>query len=377
MRRRCSALMLAPCLCVLLVVIMMLTLLSGNVTSFHKRAGAILQQASADVLCLQEARVSQSGAMKADATARRHGWNLELGKVVPVRSVQARSRANRTMRKVRCTPFQASDATYVATLSKHPLHSCGTACLETRLLRESGRWTRHAISLSKFATNRSQRHEWFHVVNFYGISHPSNAIQATEKRRLFFSVFEEASRLGDVPVAVCTDANYICDHRAVKDLLATEQWLDAAALFAGPDGPEHTFSQNAKWDGYSRQGSSRIDYVFLNRAARQACVECTVRRDFAIKNHLFLQVRFDLRVLRQTYLTRILPKPYPLENVPPLTEDVKTFLAEEAIRQTGFNMTSLRDSSPDAKWRAFGRVLDKYLICGARLLRPMPGVVAA
>ena len=52
--------------------------------------------------------------MKADATARRHGWNLELGKVVPVRGVHARSRANRTVRKVRPTPFQAPDATYVA-----------------------------------------------------------------------------------------------------------------------------------------------------------------------------------------------------------------------------------------------------------------------
>ena len=75
---------------------------------------AVLEQASADVLCLQEARVSQSGALKADATARRHGWNLELGKVVPVRGVHARSRANRTVRKVRPTPFQAPDATYVA-----------------------------------------------------------------------------------------------------------------------------------------------------------------------------------------------------------------------------------------------------------------------
>ena len=113
-RRRCFAPMLAPCLCVLLFATMMLTILSGNVTSFHKRAGAVLEQASADVLCLQEARVSQSGALKADATARRHGWNLELGKVVPVRGVHARSRANRTVRKVRPTPFQAPDATYVA-----------------------------------------------------------------------------------------------------------------------------------------------------------------------------------------------------------------------------------------------------------------------
>ena len=352
---------------------MMLTILSGNVTSYHKRAGAVLEQATADIVCMQEARISQIAAVKAAATAREHGWNIELGNIVPLRKV--RSRFSHAKRHKRCSPFQSNEATYVATLSKYPLHSCGTACPEAKLLKESGRWTRYAISLNKMDPNKPTRHDWFHVVNFYGISHPANAIQVTEKRRLFFSAFEEATRLGDVPVAVCTDANYASDHKVIKDLLSTGQWFDAAALFAGPQGPDNTFSQSTKWDGVSRVGSSRPDYVFLNQAARQACVECSVRRDFAIKNHLFLQVKFDVRILRQNFLTRILPKPFPMDNIPAMDDETKDFLAQEAMKHVGFTLEAVQSDQQDTKWRKFGQVIDRYLElrCAASTQRPGSG----
>ena len=77
-----------------------------------------------------------------------------------------------------------------------------------------------------------------------------------------FSVFEEASRLGDVPVAVAMDANYASSNKVIRDILATNQWWDAVSLYAGADGPDNTFSQDDKWNGHSRQNSTRPDYVF-------------------------------------------------------------------------------------------------------------------
>lgn len=131
-----------------------------NVARYSKRADAILAQAaSADVIAIQEARTSMAAAFKAPAIAR----NFQRA----CKSVSSTKRRQ---------PHNSGAAAYVATLSHHSMHEPGRKCSVASMLFDSGRWV--------------------------------GSIQETQNPRLTHAVFEEASRLGDQPVMVCTDLNY-------------------------------------------------------------------------------------------------------------------------------------------------------------------------
>lgn len=97
--------------------------------------------------------------------------------------------------------------------------------------------------------------------------------------------------------------------------------------------------------------------MFLNQAARQACCKFEAPRDFNIKN----QVQFDFRALQHVYQRLVLPKTFCRNKVDPVPNDVKEYLAQKAITDTGVSWDHGHTNLlPDElKWRGFGRALDR------------------
>ena len=111
---------------------MTFTLLSGNVTSYSKRAEAILAQAASDyVIAIQEARISMAGAIKAQAVARNFQRTIALGKNVQTRLQRACKSVSNTKRR---QPYNSEAATYVATLSHHSMREPGRNCSVASML---------------------------------------------------------------------------------------------------------------------------------------------------------------------------------------------------------------------------------------------------
>ena len=107
---------------------------------------------------------------------------------------------------------------------------------------------RRAFNVKDSGNSGGNNNTWFHIVSFYGNVTLHGQLEHTQQRRLFLKVFQEVAHLGNQPILITMDANFREDKQTINDMLATAVWIDLKQIWAGPEGPEPTFSHSKEWD---------------------------------------------------------------------------------------------------------------------------------
>ena len=120
---------------------------------------------------------------------------------------------------------------------------------------------------------------------------------------------------------------------AVAAAVQTGQWFNAAALGDASEELSHTFCKHKHWDRETQEeGSTRIDFILVNRLAALAFDGFQLLRDLAVPGHLGLRIRLNLAKAFSPQRRWTAPKLYPMDQAPPMEWDERGALAAEAAR---------------------------------------------
>ena len=280
-----------------------ITLLSFNAASWASHSESLLA-CGADIIAVQEARVSSVGAIQQAKflAAQTQPWHAVWGKPPTNPTKKFGMPARRA----------AGKTTYggVGILSKQflPLIPIGREGHAAQVLYESTRWTTVAIPLS---TQGALARRFLHIRTFYGIVNRRNDAKHTQNERLLTQLFNYGASLGQQPVILCMDSNTtIQSSLTLNQALASKQWTDLGAFFT-KNSPEFTFSSSPNWDKISSaKGVTRPDLILANPAALHMCQSFQLRRDLSVKGHLGLQIEISLSKAMEVISVFRPPKPF-------------------------------------------------------------------
>ena len=329
-----------------------LVILSANVTSWECHADSLLL-AGADILVLQETRLSQAGIHSQTKKLHFHkpSWRSVWGQ------------APNTI-KIRGKPAHKASGKSkhggVAILAKDPiaLVPVGYDTFQGHALSETTRWTTAAVPLSPCGA-LSRR--FLHIVSFYGIPNRHNGAEYTQNERLIELVFQHCNSLGPQPVLLCMDCNTSPEKSLqFQKSLATNQWFDVAECFQNTN---PTFCANPNWDKITPgPGVSRPDYIVANSAALALCTNFTIRRDLSTKGHLGLQItikRPHCMIPKKVYIP---PTAFPIDQCKPLNESQQNSLFQSVFKEVSADFDQARNSRDMNKaWSIIGKTAEKYL----------------
>ena len=297
-----------------------------------------------DIIALQEVRLTEDGQKIAQEELSNLGWTSLWGKPQPIR---------RGTYKSVLDAKQGGVGILVRT--KHQ----GTPSPKTQVgeeLYNTGRWHSVVVKVNKGGM-------LLHVVTVYGFPGASDGGEAAfQNESLLRKVFDEASTLGDVPVLVCGDFNTSLESSAVLgEMVASGQWCDGAYTFSAVSETEleHTYSAFG--------GTSRIDMVFLNKAATRCFQKCQVIPvpEGGIKRHKPVQCDLSLDIGKE-FATQI-PKVRKLpEGNVALSQDEIAALESTAISAYIDEFSeALEHKDTETMWRSWCHMAEQFLVAKA------------
>ena len=297
-----------------------------------------------DVIALQEVRLTEDGQKIAQEELSNLVWASLWCKPQPIR---------------RGTYKSVLDAKQVGVgilvRTKHQ----GAPSPKTQVgeeLYNTGRWHSVVVKVNKGGM-------LLHVVTVYGFPGASDGGEAAfQNESLLRKVFDEASTLGDVPVLVCGDFNTSLESSAVLgEMVASGQWCDGASTFSAVSETELEYTYSAFG------GTSRIDMVFLNKAATRCFQKCQVVPvpEGVIKRHKPVQCDLSLDVKKE-FATQI-PKVRKLpEGDVASSQDEIAALESTAIRAHIDEFSeALEHKDTETMWRTWCHMAEQFLVAKA------------
>ena len=231
-----------------------ITILSINAASCGLSSGA-------DVIAVQEARVSEVGAIQQNKflATWKQPWHAIWGRPPAPPKNKFKMPAKRA----------AGKTTYggVGILARKsiPLIPIGRDSQAAQALHESTRWVSSAIPLS---THGALSRRFLHICSFYGVVNRRNDARHTQNERLLKRLFEYGTTLGQQPVLLCLDSN-----TTVHASLVLSQALT-----------------NKNW--------------------HRLCTSFQLRRDLTVKGHLGLQIEISAPKAMETIRVHVPPKAF-------------------------------------------------------------------
>eukprot|EP00660_Eupelagonema_oceanica_P013371 gene13371-11269_t len=185
---------------------------------------------------------------------------------------------------------------------------------------------------------------------------------AGKTEALLRGTFEAAAELGEVPVAVCADANMEPgESEAVQAALATGEWFDAAAIVAEARGNVPGLTCHAK------NGDSRVDWILVNRPALAALRDFE-QEDSRCPTHEKLSAQFNLAQFRMMQDEVQRPRAFPVDKWGKdadtgWTEERKEAAARAARRRVEQRWSEARGKADvDGLCTLFAEMAEEYLV---------------
>ncbi|KAJ9441846.1 Ribonuclease HI [Diplonema papillatum] len=261
-----------------------------NVTSLDTEKLLVVALLKADIVVLQETRVTKAEKAYMGSFLAAYGWNVHWGDdVTMVEGGDGRSQRR---------------PGGVAVLTRQHLTAQLVAAVEDSEKRvvASTRVVHVVVALGDGRTA-------LHIFSLYGQSGNSVQVQG-EREQLITEVLGIAAGLGQVPTLVVGDFN--CSTETSSVLAAacrSGRWADAAAAYAvgqGEEPPCTCWAPNAT-------GGSRIDLCLANACAAPAISKvCTVeRKNSEFHTHAPMYVTMRQQVFRERHRRAILPTAFP------------------------------------------------------------------
>eukprot|EP00973_Karenia_brevis_P013340 1811667-Karenia_brevis.AAC.1 len=163
-------------------------LVSANVTSLITQGDAIAEM-SADIIALQETRLSEFGQCEASRHFGQRDWQCFWGKPQPP---QQRANISHDL-----SPWNATHGGVGVLVKKGiPARLAPLDNHERQSLHDTGRWVHVSV-----AANKGQ--EVLHVFSIYGFPRSATNTEAMRKNEEFLmKVFDVAAELGNVPILI-------------------------------------------------------------------------------------------------------------------------------------------------------------------------------
>ena len=221
----------------------------------------------ADVMALQEVRLTQDGIIIADDALRVGRWLSIWGQAQPCRPNAVKHPNSPLDAKQGGVSLQIKNAHNAV---PSPRTKLGDELYLT------GRWQSAVVRICGGDI-------LMHVITVYGYPRANEGGETYEQNEEFMrKVFLEAESLGNVPVAICGDFNVNIERSQIlSQNTVSGKWIDAVGAVAASMDlvPEPTYQVG--------NTQSRIDHVFLNPVAGTMLVEAEVLEvpEHGIKRH--------------------------------------------------------------------------------------------
>ena len=235
---------------------------------------AEISEWEADVIVLQETRLSSIAQLKVGAKLRENDWQVFFGRPTAAKATKA---------KVATATNAANGG--VAIMTKE-----GTAAkkapnnVDTAILRDQGRWEEVLHALGK-------GNQHLKVASLYGYD---GASSDGERFKLNEDLISRAMirliEAGDTPYLLCGDFNITPQQSPViANLIAKGILVDVPDAYGL--GGQHTFSHNEPpKEGVEGKGRTRIDTILANKAAFPLVVDCKIRWEKLFSDHVPIEV---------------------------------------------------------------------------------------
>ena len=317
-----------------------LSVITANVTSLIPHIPYVANL-EADVLALQEVRLTTDGQKLANDLLEPFKLNSVWGKAQPIRRGTRLSTLDAKQGGVGVLHRQQHS------VSPSPRTEVGQALFET------GRWQSVAVNFNGSGLI-------FHVVSLYGYAGANEGGELMETNENFLNnVFAEASSFGDIPVLVVGDFNVKIENSPIlTGAVSNGEWTDVGYTHAilQEQEPENTHT--------ARGVSSRIDMVFANPEALRYLTSFRVLPvpSDGIKNHLPIRLEFEVICPRATALKTRKIRGLPSERNQ-MTEDEINLLADDVLERCVEEFFEAVDSANvDKVWSSWSNIAETFLL---------------
>ena len=292
------------------------TIISNNIATLAPKVEQVLGW-EADVLAFQETRLSSLMQLKITAKMSDEGWQPFLGKAMQVQT---------TANKVASATNAAKGGVALVAKSGVPIKKAPHNA-DIAILRDQARWEEilHAIG-------KGDRH--LRIATLYGYDGASGDAQRFRLNedhisRALIRMLEQ----GDTPYIICGDFNISPQQSpAIAGLIAKRVLVDVPSIFGYDE--QHTFSTDGTpLKGVEGKGRTRIDTILANKVAFPMIVECNLRWDLCISDHVPLEVVLDLQRYGAEIIAPNMEPPFPEMQWHPKDKRQKEHHRDEAWNQ--------------------------------------------
>lgn len=318
-----------------------LRVVSGNCTSLLRHMEDILG-IEADVLVLQEVRLTEEGMELATREAEDKGWDTLWGRPQP--------RRRGTHRDQRLDARPGGVGTLVR---KGVCATVSPRTAEGERLYETGCWNSTAVRIGEGAG-------LVHIVNVYGHAGATAQMETMQRNEeLLEALWMEANSIPEEPVVIMGDFNVDPGRsQVVARNVAEGVWVDVAAQKA------HLLDMEPEDTYHGPQGArSRIDYAILNQAAMQLFEDVELLRDTGCPNHAFIKLTLGHQGRKQTALRCKKPMNLPDAVCAKLEEGEASLLEATVVDQyVGQFDKAHRERDVDGLWAVWSEMAEDFLI---------------
>lgn len=312
-----------------------LTLVSANVTSLRAHQAEVMSW-TADIVALQEVRLTSQGQRATAAVAREQGWTAIWGTPQPMRTGSIWGASPGGVGLLVRAPWQARRP------ELRPDDNVASA------LWKSGRWLHVVLALGTGTT-------FVNVQVVYGI--PGQAHLNSE---FLQNVMEYTARLGNAPSILAGDWNIHLDRQttvptSLSESLKSGRLVDMDLI--------HSRLQGTPPCAMCRKASgsvTRIDTVFADRRTAAGLQSVCAVPDATLPDHIAVQYVLDLHIPRQTVSKlRRLADPKLLELLP---DQVLATANDTAAPHLSAFSSALAADNVEQAWQIWTRVAEATLL---------------
>ena len=204
---------------------------------------------------------------------------------------------------------------------------------------------------------------FIHVASLYNENTGHNeVIKKMRNERALERVFTDAAALGDQAFFLCADIN-MTEAVSIDEALMTGTWIDVGTRYTTEDEAEPTCAGFKNWDKRSRgRKVTRPDRILANKLAMEMIKSFHIVRESTLPVHLPLKLTLKTAPLKQRITVMKAPKPFPIEEIGEMNEEVCSEKAAELANEKREEIEqALRNGHDDQAWSLVSTVAESYL----------------
>ncbi len=297
------------------------TIISGNIHSLATRIGEISQW-EADLVVLQETKLTAHAIKDAAQVAKEAGWTLNHGQ--PCRTIKRVSKGAGPSTYSAATEANSGG---VATMLRKPRRDLGHKLEGKEVsLHQTGRWTRTTAALKHNGGVLT-------VAGVYGVSGANSCLRARKQNEAVLSqAIDLMIEAGNQPYVLMGDVNITPElSPAIVAAVNAGLIIDVGHTLAerteeGEDGdvrkvPEPTYDKNGPMPGMQGPGVSRIDVALVNPAAMAIVRDFQLRWDLVQVDHVPIQLTLNAGLLDFEDVVQDTRGDVAVDGTPPMYDD--------------------------------------------------------